>query len=192
MRPRWGLRPNSPHADDGTRIEPPPSEPSAPATIPAATAAALPPLDPPVLRCGSHGLRVAPQVCDSVSWGHRASSGMFVWPTTIAPAARRRRTTSQSAAAGSLTTPVPCVVSSPATSMLSLTAIGTPSSGAARPWRRRACAASASASARSARTARKALTAGSRRAMRSRLSSTSSRAVTVPERTSSACRAMPA
>ena len=68
------------------RIEPPPSEPSAPATIPAATAAALPPLDPPVLRCGSHGLRVAPHVCDSVSCGHRASSGMFVWPTTIAPA----------------------------------------------------------------------------------------------------------
>ena len=31
------------------------------------------------------------------------------------------------------TTPVPCVVSSPATSMLSLTAIGTPSSGAASP-----------------------------------------------------------
>ena len=34
--------------------------------------------------------------------------------------------------AGSSTSPVPCVVSSPATSMLSLTAIGTPSSGAVR------------------------------------------------------------
>ena len=49
------------------RIEPPPSEPSAPPTRPAATAAAEPPLDPPGVRLRSHGLRVAPKVGVSVN-----------------------------------------------------------------------------------------------------------------------------
>ena len=51
-------------------------------------------------------------------------------PITIAPAARSRLTISQSSVAGSSTQPVPWVVSSPATSWESLTAIGTPESGA--------------------------------------------------------------
>jgi hypothetical protein len=42
------------------RTEPPPSVPIAAAARPAATAAALPPLEPPGERFGSCGLRVAP------------------------------------------------------------------------------------------------------------------------------------
>ena len=120
---------------------------------------------------------------------------MFVLPTTIAPAARMRRTTSQSAAAGSPTTPVPCVVSSPATSMLSLTAIGTPSSGAASPASEALLrGVRASSCARSARTTLNALKDGRPgAAMRSRVQlgelGGEERA---PERRSSAWRAAPA
>ena len=67
MRSRWGLRPNSPQQPAGMRIEPPPSEASAPPTRPAATAAAEPPLEPPGVRLRSHGLRVAPNVGVSVN-----------------------------------------------------------------------------------------------------------------------------
>src|SRR3712207_3298639 len=42
------------------RIEPPPSVPSATGTIPAATAAALPPDEPPVFRDMSNGFRLGP------------------------------------------------------------------------------------------------------------------------------------
>ena len=71
------------------RIEPAPSAATAAGTSPAATAAAEPPLDPPGVRSVSHGLRVTPHVIDSVN-GHSPSSGIFVLPTTIAPAARSR------------------------------------------------------------------------------------------------------
>jgi hypothetical protein len=81
------------------RIEPAPSEASAPAHSPAAVAAPLPPLEPPVMRSRSQGLRVTPLVAVSVK-PHRASSGRLVVPRITAPAARRRRTTSPSAAAG--------------------------------------------------------------------------------------------
>ncbi len=53
------------------RIEPPPSLPSASGTRPAATAAADPALDPPVVRSGFHGLRV---VENSGLWPTRAIS----------------------------------------------------------------------------------------------------------------------
>ena len=57
-RPRLGLRPTSPQQLAGIRIEPPPSLAWATGTIPEATAAAAPPLDPPAERDGSQGLRV--------------------------------------------------------------------------------------------------------------------------------------
>src|SRR2546423_15132371 len=91
-RPRVGLRPKSPQHDAGMRIEPPPSLPCASETIPEATAAALPPDDPPGVREVSHGLRVGPKRSGSVT-GRMPSSGVFVLPTMIAPASRRRRTT---------------------------------------------------------------------------------------------------
>ena len=57
-RPRLGLSPTSPQQAAGMRIEPPPSLPCASGTIPAATAAAEPPEEPPGVRSRSHGLRV--------------------------------------------------------------------------------------------------------------------------------------
>jgi hypothetical protein len=105
-RPLCGFSPKTPHEAAGIRIDPAPSEALAIETIPDATAAALPPLDPPQLRCGSHGLRVTPQVADSVNpW--IASSGRFVLPTMTAPAARSLRTISESALAGSSKASVP-------------------------------------------------------------------------------------
>ena len=59
-RPKVGFRPNTPHSEAGTRIEPLVSEPSATGTCPAATAAALPPDEPPAMRVGSRGFRVGP------------------------------------------------------------------------------------------------------------------------------------
>ena len=46
-RPYVGLRPTTPHSAAGWRIDPPVSEPSASGVMPAATATADPPLDPP-------------------------------------------------------------------------------------------------------------------------------------------------
>jgi hypothetical protein len=56
VRPRVGLRPKSPQNDAGMRIEPPPSPPAAAGTMREATAAADPPLDPPVEQSRFHGL----------------------------------------------------------------------------------------------------------------------------------------
>lgn len=69
------------------RIEPPMSLPWPMGTMPAATAAAEPPLEPPAERSVSHGLRVGPYARGSVVI-EPASSGVFVRPTMIKPAAR--------------------------------------------------------------------------------------------------------
>ncbi len=60
MRWRVGLRPTSPFCAAGMRIDPPPSFACAIGTIPDATAAPEPPLEPPALCSVFHGLRVAP------------------------------------------------------------------------------------------------------------------------------------
>ena len=99
IRSRCGLSPNRPQSAAGIRIEPPPSDAVAPAQRPAAVAAAEPPLDPPGVREVSHGFRVIPHASVSVK-PQMASSGRFVLPSTIAPAARRRRTISPSACGG--------------------------------------------------------------------------------------------
>lgn len=57
LRALVGLRPNSPQQEAGKRIEPPRSLPWALGTRPAATAAADPPPEPPVVRDRSQGLR---------------------------------------------------------------------------------------------------------------------------------------
>ena len=57
-RPRCGLRPKRPQKAAGIRIEPPPSPPIPIGTMPDATAAAVPPLDPPGVKAVRHGLRV--------------------------------------------------------------------------------------------------------------------------------------
>ncbi len=99
-RPRDGLSPNRPHAADGMRIDPPPSLPCAIGTMPDATAAAEPPLDPPGERDRSCGLRVGPWNRGSVE-PFFPSSGVLVMPSTITPAARARATARLSSAATS-------------------------------------------------------------------------------------------
>src|SRR6476646_11641159 len=84
--------PTTPHNAAGWRIEPPVSEPNATGENPAATAAALPPLDPPGTRDGSRGLRVGPKAEFSVD-EPMANSSMLVLPTTTAPASATRCTT---------------------------------------------------------------------------------------------------
>ena len=172
------------------RIEPAPSDAVEAATSPAETAVAGPPLEPPEVRCRSHGLRVIPPWAVSVN-GQAASSGVRVMPMTIAPASRRAATNAASSGSGPPCACVPRTLHSPATGVSSLTAIGTPSKGLSSPSAA-APAASASASARSAKTARKALSCGSSAAIRSSAVSTSSRGAIWPLRTSSAWRATPA
>ncbi len=52
--------PTTPHSDAGWRIEPPVSVPIAQGALPAATAAALPPLEPPGTRVRSQGFCTGP------------------------------------------------------------------------------------------------------------------------------------
>ena len=105
-RSRVGFRPTRPQFDAGMRIDPAPSVAVAAAHRPAATAAPLPPLEPPGLRSVFQGLRVIPKAGPSVS-PMIASSGVLVLPITTAPAARSRRTTSSSWAAGLVNASVP-------------------------------------------------------------------------------------
>src|SRR5687768_7070048 len=95
MRPRDGLRPATPHAPAGLRIEPPPSPACAIAIMRDATAEAEPPLDPPTMRSVFHGLRVAPNVSGSVV-GDKPNSGVFVLPAKMNPARRNRAVSSLS------------------------------------------------------------------------------------------------
>src|SRR5688572_14262613 len=88
-RARVGFNPTNPHAAAGTRIEPPASLPCPIATIPLATAAPDPPLEPPDDRSRSHGLRVGPYAVGSVV-AESSSCGTFVRPTHTNPAARKR------------------------------------------------------------------------------------------------------
>src|SRR5690625_1155869 len=82
--PRVGLRPVTPFALPGPRIEPPVSEASAAKHRPAAVAAALPLEDVPTQVSGSHGLK---GVGKSTPRSARAASDIRSLPTTIAPAA---------------------------------------------------------------------------------------------------------
>lgn len=98
LRPRVGFSPNSPQHEAGMRIEPPPSFPCATATMPDATAAAEPPLEPPAVRSSAHGLCVGPNSLGSVV-GSKPNSGVFVLPSTMKPARLWRATSSLSAGA---------------------------------------------------------------------------------------------
>src|SRR5262245_8425080 len=89
LRARVGFRPKRPQQDAGIRIEPPPSVPWAIGTMPAATAAAEPPLEPPALCLGFHGFRVGPNRRGSVELA-RPISGVLVLPKMTRPARFRR------------------------------------------------------------------------------------------------------
>src|SRR5262249_38936464 len=123
-RPYDGFRPTMPQYAAGIRIEPPVSVPSAYSQTPAATSAAEPVLDPPDVRAGSRGLNVIPNAGLTLP---AAYSSRFVLQRRSAPAARRQVTTSASVAAGGgVPTVEAFVVTTPSTSMLSLTATATP------------------------------------------------------------------
>ena len=186
-RPYVGLIPGRPQNPHGMRIEPPPSVPRASGTIPAASAAELPPLDPPAVRVTSHGLRVTPSSGPWVT-PFQPNSGVVVLPTATAPlrasAATEGASTSQSWSGS--TAFEPRSVGHPAVSSTSLIATGTPSSSpAGSPRDQRAWDRAAASRARSASTRRNALTAGSVRAIRSSAASSASRGESAPLRKSS-------
>ena len=83
--------PESPQQADGIRMDPPPSEPVARGTMPAASAAAAPPEDPPGPCSRLKGLVVGPKTA-LVVLADQANSGVLVLPTTTHPAARMRAT----------------------------------------------------------------------------------------------------
>ena len=94
-RPKVGLNPTIPHTEAGQRIDPPVSVPGASATVPAATAAPEPPLEPPGMRLGSCGFRQVPKCGLSLVVPH-ASSWVASFAIETAPAAASRATTSAS------------------------------------------------------------------------------------------------
>src|SRR5271154_1219453 len=89
LRARVGFKPNTPDAEAGIRIEPPPSLAWATGTIRAATAAPAPPDEPPDECARFHGFRVGPNRRDSVV-GKSPNSGLEVFPKIVTPALRKR------------------------------------------------------------------------------------------------------
>src|SRR6187455_1831889 len=118
-----------PQSAAGWRIEPPVSDPSASGAIPAATATADPPLDPPGMRSTAQGLRVGPKAEFSVD-EPIANSSRLVLATATAPAARTRSTT-VAVYGGRQPSRMrdEHVVGTPRVQRLSLRTIGTPASG---------------------------------------------------------------
>src|SRR6478672_1448668 len=90
-RPYVGFSPTMPQSEAGWRMEPPVSDPRASGVMPAATATADPPLDPPGIRSGAHGFLVGPNAEFSVD-EPIANSSQFVFPTITPPAASSRST----------------------------------------------------------------------------------------------------
>ena len=83
--------PARPQQAEGIRMEPPPSEPVASGTMPAARAADAPPDDPPGPLDVSNGFSEAPKTA-LVVFPIQPNSGVLVLPTTTQPAARMRAT----------------------------------------------------------------------------------------------------
>lgn len=73
------------------RIDPAPSVPCAIGTLRAATWAAEPDEEPPAVKPGATGLSTVPKARFSLV-GKSESSGAFVVPSTMSPAARKRAT----------------------------------------------------------------------------------------------------
>src|ERR1700738_1902498 len=90
LRARVGFNPNTPDAEAGMRIEPPPSLACATGTMRAATAAAAPPDDPPEECARFHGFRVGPNRRGSVV-GINPNSGLELFPKIVTPVLRKRR-----------------------------------------------------------------------------------------------------
>ena len=95
--PQLGRIPVTPQNAAGMRTEPAVSVPSEASTRPAATAAPLPPLEPPQMCSGFHGLSAGPK-CGLVVEAPNANSWVLSFPAIVAPAARSRATHSASSA----------------------------------------------------------------------------------------------
>ena len=91
IRPQLGFSPTTPQHEAGRRTEQPVSVPSPSSQSPAASAAALPPDEPPVVRPGRRGFWTVPY---HGFWlvTPQANSCRFALPTTTAPAATSRST----------------------------------------------------------------------------------------------------
>ncbi len=98
-RPKLGFNPTLPQNAPGIRTEPAPSVPTLSGPSPAATAAAVPPDDPPGVFVVSHGLRVMPVSDELVSPLH-PNSGVVVLPSSTAPASRSLAVTGASTSHG--------------------------------------------------------------------------------------------
>ena len=115
------------------RIEPPWSAPMATSTMPAATSAALPLDEPPLVRAGSQGLRTGPLLA---VWEapEKQRSSQTALPAMTAPASRRRVTTVASTlGTNPRTVSDPFIIGTPATATLSLIATRRPASGPSTP-----------------------------------------------------------
>ena len=170
------------------RVEPPPSLAVAAGTRPAATAAALPPLEPPGVRSGSQGLRATPETFVRVKLSV-PNSGVAVLPTGTAPAARNRATWIESSATGPRPAKAsePWVVGMPAQSSRSFTPMGTPANGpGSRPAVTVASTRSAARRASSSSTCTNAPRRSLPARMAARASSSTSTARRSPRRTASA------
>src|SRR3990172_2854526 len=84
-------KPTTPQKAAGVLSEPSRSEPWASGPIPVASATAAPPLEPPQVRAGFHGFRVAPKTALKVL-PPAPNSGVLVLPTMMAPARLGRST----------------------------------------------------------------------------------------------------
>src|SRR5258707_4602712 len=89
LRARVGFNPNTPEAEAGIRIEPPPSLACATGRMRAETAAAAPPDEPPEECSRFQGLRVGPCRRDSVV-RIRPHSGLELLPEIETPVSRKR------------------------------------------------------------------------------------------------------
>src|SRR4030081_3314996 len=89
LRARVGFNPNTPDAEAGMRIEPPPSLAWAAGRMRAATAAPAPPDEPPEECARFQGFRVGPNSRDSVV-GINPNSGLELFPKIVIPALRKR------------------------------------------------------------------------------------------------------
>src|ERR1700724_3146423 len=89
LRARVGFNPNTPEAEAGIRIDPPPSLACATGRMRAATAAPAPPDEPPEECARFQGLRVGPNSRDSVV-GINPNSGLELLPKMVTPVLRKR------------------------------------------------------------------------------------------------------
>src|ERR1700749_1056817 len=89
FRARRVFNPNTPDAEAGIRIEPPPSLACATGRMRAATAAPAPPEEPPDECARFQGFRVGPNSRDSVV-GINPNSGLELLPKMVTPVLRKR------------------------------------------------------------------------------------------------------